>query len=66
MDKNVLASMNGQFDKKNETFVKRVQIGHALGGIYGFRYKGVYAYDYDHNGYFQNEEKNKYVDAAGM
>ena len=40
MDKNVLASMNGQFDKKNETFVKRVQIGHALGGIYGFRYKG--------------------------
>ena len=65
MDKNVLASMNGQFDKKNETFVKRVQIGHALGGIYGFRYKGVYAYDYDHNGYFQNEEKNKYVDAAG-
>ena len=65
MDKNVLTSMNGQFNNRNEQFVNRVQIGHALGGIYGFRYKGVYAYDYDHNGYFQNEEKNKYYDGQG-
>lgn len=65
MDKNVLTSMNGQFNNRNEQFVNRVQIGHALGGIYGFRYKGVYAYDYDHNGYFQNEEKNKFYDGQG-
>jgi hypothetical protein len=28
-----------------------VQIGNALGSIYGLRYQGVYKYDYDHNGY---------------
>lgn len=26
-------------------------MGNALGSIYGLRYKGVYRYDYDHNGY---------------
>lgn len=60
MDPTVLASMNADFNYANESIVKRVQIGHALGGIYGFRYKGVYAYDYDHNGYFLNEAKNQY------
>lgn len=65
MDRSVLTAMNGQFENKNEQYVNRVQIGHALGGIYGFRYKGIYAYDYDHNGYFQNEERNKYFDAQG-
>ncbi len=29
----------------------RVQIGNALGSIYGLKYKGVYRYDYDHNGH---------------
>jgi hypothetical protein len=29
---------------------QRVQIGNALGSIYGLRYLGVYKYDYDHNG----------------
>ncbi len=60
MDPTVLASINSDFGYNNEEIVKRVQIGHALGGIYGFRYKGVYAYDYDHNGYFLNESKNQY------
>ena len=60
MDASVLASINKEFGYENEKYLSRVQIGHALGGIYGFRYKGVYAYDYDHSGYFQNPEKNKY------
>lgn len=60
MDASVLAAKNPDFDYKNESVMYRVQIGHALGGIYGFRYKGVYAYDYDHNGYFLSEEKNQY------
>ncbi len=66
MDATVLESMNADFDYKNFSYMSRVQIGHALGGIYGFRYKGVYAYDYDHSGYFQNEARNNYVDANGV
>lgn len=65
MDPTVLAANNSEFGYQNQETLRRVQIGHALGGIYGFRYKGVYAYDYDHNGYFLNEAKNKYYDSEG-
>lgn len=65
MDATVLSSMNADYTYENEKYMNRVQIGHALGGIYGFRYKGVYAYDYDHNGYFLDEAKNLYFDADG-
>jgi len=51
MDPTVLASMNGEFSKKNGEYLKRIQVGNAVGSIYGFRFKGVYAYDYDHSGY---------------
>ena len=51
MDATVLASMNGDYSYNNADFLKRIQIGNAVGSIYGFRYKGVYRYDYDHNGY---------------
>lgn len=62
MDASVLAANNSDFDYSggNEQVLKRVQIGHALGGIYGFRYKGVYAYDYKHNGYFIDDTKNEF------
>lgn len=65
MDAAVLSANNATFSYKNEALMKRVQIGNALGGIYGFRHKGVYAYDYDHNGYFLNDAKNDYKDANG-
>lgn len=65
MEPTVLSANNTEFNYSNEKVLNRVQVGHALGGIYGFRYKGVYAYDYDHNGYFLNESKNKYFDADG-
>ena len=58
MDASVLSSLNGDFDYNNESWMSRVQIGNALGGIYGFRYKGVYRFDYDHCGYFADESKN--------
>jgi TonB-linked SusC/RagA family outer membrane protein len=51
MDASVLASMNGDFNYENANYLKRIQIGNAVGSIYGFRYLGVYAYDYEHNGY---------------
>lgn len=51
MDDTVLESMNGEFSYKNAEYLKRIQIGNAVGSIYGFKYKGVYRYDYDHSGY---------------
>ncbi len=51
MDPTVLSSMNGEFNYKNGTYLQRIQIGNAVGSIYGFRYKGVYRYDYEHSGY---------------
>lgn len=51
MDATVLATMNGDYSYNNADFLKRIQIGNAVGSIYGFRYKGVYRYDYDHSGY---------------
>ena len=58
MDASVLSSLNGDFNYDNENYMSRVQIGNALGGIYGFRYKGVYRFDYDHCGYFADAKKN--------
>ena len=34
--------------------LRRIQVGNALGSIYGLKYKGVYRYDYDHSGYDMN------------
>lgn len=65
MDASVLASYNSDISYTNGEVLSRVQIGNALGGIYGFRFKGVYAYDYDHNGYFLNDEKNNWTDQYG-
>ncbi len=60
MESSVLKSKNSTFNatSPNENWLYRVQIGNALGGIYGFRYKGIYRYDYDHSGYFGKEELN--------
>ena len=44
MDETVLASLNGDFDKKNGSYLSRVELNRPFGGIYGFRYKGVYQY----------------------
>ena len=51
MDATVLASMNKEYGYNNASYLQRIQIGNAVGSIYGFRYKGVYAYDYEHSGY---------------
>ena len=58
MDASVLAGLNGDFNYANENYLSRVQVGNALYSIYGFRYKGVYRYDYAHSGYFAEESKN--------
>ena len=57
MDASVLSSMNGDFNYANANYLKRIQIGNAVGSIYGFKYVGVYAYDYEHNGYTETSAK---------
>ncbi len=53
MDPLILENLNGSenWNPTNLNFNQRVQINNALGSIYGLRSKGVYRYDYDHNGY---------------
>lgn len=49
MDATVLESINSEWSASNlGTYLNRIQVGNPLGSIYGFRYKGVYRYDYDH------------------
>lgn len=58
MNTSVLSAINKDFDYANENYLSRVQIGNALYSIYGFRYLGVYRYDYEHSGYFADQKKN--------
>ena len=64
MDASVLSAINRDFNyaisdaDPSSRYLSRVQIGNALYSIYGFRYLGVYRYDYDHSGYFADESKN--------
>ena len=70
MNELILENLNGSetWEPTNLSFNQRVQINNALGSIYGLRSKGVYRYDYDHNGY-TNTSWNAYgyaeVDANG-
>lgn len=55
-----LEEVNGaeNYQPTNLSYNRRVQIGNALGSIYGLKYKGVYRYDYAHNGYTQETWSN--------
>jgi len=46
MDANILENLNYDFARENRTPLQRVQIDNPFGSIYGFRYKGVYQYNY--------------------
>jgi len=47
MDETVLASLNSKFTYGNREVLQRVQLHNPFGAIYGFRYKGVYEYQYE-------------------
>jgi TonB-linked SusC/RagA family outer membrane protein len=44
MDETCLASLNGEFNRQNGSYLTRVELNTAMGSIYGFRCKGVYQY----------------------
>ena len=61
MEQRVLDAINTEWsattrpESKSKTgYTNRVQVGNALGSIYGFRYKGVYQYGYE---YLENYQK---------
>ena len=46
MDATTLETMNIRFTQENRSVLQRVQLDNPFGAIYGFRYKGVYQYNY--------------------
>lgn len=44
MDPTCLSNLNREFNRANGSYLTRVELGRAMGSIYGFRYKGVYQY----------------------
>ena len=56
MDDRVLNSINSDWSaSSNGAYLNRVQVGNALGSIYGFRYLGVYQYSYEYLENYQTE-----------
>jgi TonB-linked SusC/RagA family outer membrane protein len=51
LDEGILKNHNKDFeyDKRNAPYLEHLQVGHAYGSIYGFRYKGVYQYSIDNS-----------------
>jgi hypothetical protein len=49
MEESVLNNANSDFNYANGEYLTRIQIGNPLGSIYGFKYKGVYHYNYNTN-----------------
>lgn len=49
MDERVLNQKNSSWTATSRgSYQDRIQVGNALGSVYGFRYKGVYQYTYDY------------------
>ena len=46
MEENLLDNLNTVYGFSNDETLQRVQLHNPLGAIYGFRYKGVYQYNY--------------------
>lgn len=64
MNSYILNSLNKTFNYGNAEWLRRVQLNNSFGAIYGFRYKGVYQYNYD-TYKNMNAEQRAAFDAAG-
>ena len=61
MDEYVLNNLNSVFGYNNAETLRRVQLNNPLGAIYGFRYKGVYQYNYSTFSKMSTEEQEQFV-----
>ncbi len=64
MDEFILNNLNSDYGYKNRETLQRVQLHNPLGAIYGFRYKGVYEYNYSTFNRMSEEERAAFL-AAG-
>ena len=61
MDENVLNDLNSVYGFSNDETLRRVQLHNPLGAIYGFRYKGVYQYNYSTFNRMTPEERARFM-----
>ena len=61
MDENLLKNLNTVFTYENAKVLQRVQLHNPFGAIYGFRYKGVYQYNYDTFADMNEEQRNQFI-----
>lgn len=61
MDEYVLNNLNSTFGYGNGEWLRRVQLNNPLGAIYGFRYKGVYQYNYSTFNNMSQSEREEFL-----
>jgi len=61
MDPQILETLNSTFGYSNREILQRVQVHNPFGAIYGFRYKGVYQYQYDTFANMSKEEQQAFL-----
>ena len=61
MDEYVLNNLNSSFGYANGEWLRRVQLFNPLGAIYGFKYKGVYQYNYSTFANMSAEEREQFL-----
>lgn len=61
MDEFVLNSLNSEYKYGNGEYLRRVQLHNPFGAIYGFRYKGVYQYNYETFSEMSAEEQAAFI-----
>ena len=64
LDENLLDNLNTVYGFKNDEHLQRVQLHNPLGAIYGFRYKGVYQYNYSYFKDMTPEKQKEFLEAG--
>ncbi|MBQ9672121.1 MAG: SusC/RagA family TonB-linked outer membrane protein [Prevotella sp.] len=61
MDEYVLDGLNSKFGYGNAEWLRRVQLHNPLGAIYGFKFKGVYQYNYNTFANMTDAERQQFL-----
>ena len=61
MDEYLLDNYNSTYGYENAEYLQRVQLNNPLGAIYGFRYKGVYQYNYNTFSNMSQEDQAAFI-----
>ncbi len=61
LDENLLDNKNSVYGFSNDEHLRRVQLHNPMGAIYGFRYKGVYQYNYSTFKRMTPEEQKQFL-----